>query len=73
MQGSAVQVNTERATVQGVLNAEQIENLPVNGRNFLDLAQLEPGVKIEMDRTSIRLRQVFLRFHLGDDLAAPPA
>ncbi len=47
VQGSALQVNTEQATVQGVLNAEQIENLPVNGRNFLDLAQLEPGVQIQ--------------------------
>jgi hypothetical protein len=47
VQASAVQVNTEQATVQGVLNAEQIENLPVNGRNFLDLAQLEPGVQIQ--------------------------
>ena len=44
---SAVQVNTEQAIIQGVLNAEQIENLPVNGRNFLDLAQLEPGVQIQ--------------------------
>src|SRR5580692_477268 len=42
-----VQVNTEQATVQGVLTATQIENLPVNGRNFLDLAQLEPGVQIQ--------------------------
>jgi Carboxypeptidase regulatory-like domain len=44
---STPEVNTEQATVQGVLNAEQIENLPVNGRNFLDLAQLEPGVQIQ--------------------------
>jgi Carboxypeptidase regulatory-like domain len=43
----SVAVNTEQATVQGVLNKEQIENLPVNGRNFLDLAQLEPGVQIQ--------------------------
>jgi Carboxypeptidase regulatory-like domain len=43
----AVAVNTEQATLQGVLNKEQIENLPVNGRNFLDLAQLEPGVQIQ--------------------------
>src|SRR5580700_3116613 len=42
-----VAVNTEQASVQGVLNKEQIENLPVNGRNFLDLAQLEPGVQIQ--------------------------
>ena len=40
-------VNTEQATVQGVLNSEQIDNLPINGRNFLDLAQLEPGVQIQ--------------------------
>jgi hypothetical protein len=45
--GSSVRVNTEQATVQGVLTAEQIDNLPVNGRNFLDLAQLEPGVQIQ--------------------------
>jgi Carboxypeptidase regulatory-like domain len=45
--GAAVAVNTEQSTVQGVLNAQQIENLPINGRNFLDLAQLEPGVQIQ--------------------------
>src|SRR5579859_7742945 len=44
---SAVQVNTEQASVQGVLTQDQIENLPINGRNFLDLAQLEPGVQIQ--------------------------
>jgi Carboxypeptidase regulatory-like domain len=47
VQASEVQVNTEQATVQGVLTASQIDNLPVNGRNFLDLAQLEPGVQIQ--------------------------
>jgi Carboxypeptidase regulatory-like domain len=45
--GSALRVNTEQPAVQGVLNEQQIENLPVNGRNFLDLAQLEPGVQIQ--------------------------
>jgi len=43
----AVAVNTEQATVQGVLTAQQIQNMPINGRNFLDLAQLEPGVQIQ--------------------------
>jgi len=42
-----IQVNTEQPTVQGVLTTQQIENLPINGRNFLDLAQLEPGVQIQ--------------------------
>jgi hypothetical protein len=47
VKGSAPGVNTEQPTVQGVLSEQQIENLPVNGRNFLDLAQLEPGVQIQ--------------------------
>ena len=45
--GSAVQVNSEQATVQDVLTAADIDQLPVNGRNFLDLATLEPGVQIQ--------------------------
>jgi len=44
---SATTINTEQPTVQGVLTTQQIENLPINGRNFLDLAQLEPGVQIQ--------------------------
>jgi hypothetical protein len=47
VQGTVTQVNTEQAEVQGVLSSEQISTLPVNGRNFLDLAQLEPGVQIQ--------------------------
>ncbi len=45
--GSAVGVDTQQAIVQGVVSAQQIDNLPINGRNFLDLAQLEPGVQIQ--------------------------
>lgn len=47
VKASDIVVNTEQATVQGVLTADQIEKLPINGRNFLDLAQLEPGVQIQ--------------------------
>jgi hypothetical protein len=47
VEGSAFRVNTEQPTVQGVLNEQQIENLPINGRNFQDLAQLEPGVQVQ--------------------------
>jgi Carboxypeptidase regulatory-like domain/TonB-dependent Receptor Plug Domain len=47
VQSSEMRVNTEQPTVQGVVTAQQIEDLPVNGRNFLDLAQLEPGVQIQ--------------------------
>lgn len=51
VQASSVTVNTEQATVQGVLTAEQIDKLPVDGRNFLDLAQLEPGVQMQDGQT----------------------
>lgn len=44
---SASRVNVEQASVQDVLTASDIEQLPVNGRNFLDLATLEPGVQIQ--------------------------
>ena len=44
---AAVRVNTDQATIQDVLTAQQIQQLPINGRNFLDLAQLEPGVQIQ--------------------------
>jgi hypothetical protein len=47
VQATGVQVNTAQATVQGVITTQQIENLPINGRNFLQLAQLEPGVQIQ--------------------------
>lgn len=47
VEASAVQVNTVQPTVQGVLTAQQIENLPISGRNFLNLAALEPGVQIQ--------------------------
>jgi hypothetical protein len=41
---SQLQVDTTRQTVDGVITAQQIERLPLNGRNFLDLAQLQPSV-----------------------------
>jgi carboxypeptidase family protein len=47
VEASAIAVNEDQPTVQGVLTSQQIETLPINGRNFLDLAQLEPGVQIQ--------------------------
>ena len=42
-----LQVNTDQAGVSDVITSEQIKSLPVNGRNFLDLAQIEPGVILQ--------------------------
>ena len=39
------QIERNDNTVSGVVNTIQIENLPLNGRNFLDLAQLQPGTE----------------------------
>lgn len=36
-------VNTVSSVVDGVVSTHQIENLPLNGRNFLELALLMPG------------------------------
>jgi hypothetical protein len=40
----ATNLSFESNTVQGVVTQQQIDNLPLNGRSFLNLAQLEPGV-----------------------------
>jgi len=46
VQVPAPQLNSQQGTVQGVVNNHQIDNLLVSGRNFLDLAQFEPGVQL---------------------------
>jgi hypothetical protein len=43
--GGEAQIDRTDNTVSGVVGAVQIDNLPLNGRNFLDLAQLQPGAE----------------------------
>jgi len=43
----AVQINTEQVGVSNVITQRQLETLPVNGRNILDFAQLQPGVQLQ--------------------------
>lgn len=43
----SAQLNTTDYKIDGVITRERIETLPLNGRNFLELAQLEPGVTVQ--------------------------
>ena len=45
--GSTAQVNLTEFKVDGVVTREQILSLPLNGRSFMSLAALEPGVNVE--------------------------
>ena len=46
-----LQINTDQIGVAGVISRQQIDTLPVNGRNILDYAQLEPGVILQSGET----------------------
>jgi hypothetical protein len=46
--GAATLVDLQSNKVQGVVGRTQIENLPLNGRSFLNLAQLQPGVTVNL-------------------------
>ena len=43
----AVQINEEQVGISAVITEKQFETLPVNGRNFLDYAGLQPGVQLQ--------------------------
>ncbi len=42
----SVRVNPTQTALEGIVTEELIRSLPLNGRNFLDLGQLEPGVQV---------------------------
>lgn len=48
----AAQVNTESHSIDGVITRQKIQELPLNGRSFLQLAFLEPGVSASPGTTS---------------------
>jgi hypothetical protein len=44
VEAATAQINYESHTIAGVIARENIQDLPLNGRNLLQLATLEPGI-----------------------------
>ncbi len=54
VEAATAQINYDSHTVAGSIERQNIQELPLNGRNFLQLASLEPGVSIVAGSTSTR-------------------
>jgi len=50
--GEAPLVNTQDATLGGIVNETKMAELPLNGRNYIDLALLQPGVDQDKNQTN---------------------
>jgi Carboxypeptidase regulatory-like domain len=46
VEGATAQINFETNNIQGQIERSELEALPLNGRSFLQLASLEPGVTV---------------------------
>ncbi len=42
--GEAPQINTQTSALSGLVDDQRVAELPLNGRNFVDLALLQPGI-----------------------------
>ena len=63
---NAIHVETEDHAVTGVITRQKIQELPLNGRSFLQLAFLEPGVTANPGTTS-QYNSLFSVSILGGD------
>jgi hypothetical protein len=52
VEAASAQINYESNTVQGVIDRAAVADLPLNGRSFMQLAVLEPGVTIASGSTA---------------------
>lgn len=44
VEANAIQVQTDSAALGAVVDSQQVKELPLNGRNFVELTTLQPGV-----------------------------
>ncbi len=66
VEAAAAQVEYDRNTIDGVITRTKIQELPLNGRSFLQLAFLEPGVTVSPGTTS-QYNSLFSVSVLGGD------
>ena len=52
VESAGAQISYEGHKIDSVITREQIENMPMNGRSFLQLAALEPGVTVITQSTA---------------------
>ena len=52
VEAATAQVNYENHAIEGVIERSTIQELPLNGRSFMQLASLEPGVTITPGSTA---------------------
>lgn len=66
VEAATAQINYESHSVDGVITRQKIQELPLNGRSFLQLAFLEPGVTASPGTTS-QYNSLFSVSVLGGD------
>ena len=52
IEAASAQINYESNAIQGVIDRATVQDLPLNGRSFMQLAVLEPGVTISSGSTA---------------------
>ncbi len=52
VEAATAQIEYEKHAIDGVVSRQQIQDLPLNGRSFMQLASIEPGVTVGTGSTS---------------------
>jgi len=66
VEAATAQIEYEKHAIDGVVDRQQIQDLPLNGRSFMQLASIEPGVTVGTGSTS-QYNSLFSVSVLGGD------